>query len=210
VAADPQLVRAWLEARSVARDLPPPVPEYGGFRVDTRSEAEIRRWVFPDVVEGIGRLAQTFREPRHLIKLCGTAEELTAALPRPWLVEGGRWFMEVDCDPEGRHGLPAGYHLKLNRDGAVSNVEIRAGRGELAASGFAAETSDAFVYDRIETDPQHRRRGLARAVMAALGSCRQSAAARQLLMATTAGERLYSSLGWHKLSTYSTACLPET
>jgi len=209
VAADPQLVHAWLDARSVARKLPKPVAESGGFRVDTHSETEIRRWVFPDVVEGISRLSQTLHEPRHLIKVCATAEDLVAVLPPAWIVEGGRWFMALDADPQALGPLPAAYRLERSREGRVSKVEIRTGGGELVATGFAAETADAFVYDRIETDVRHRRRGLARAVMEALGSCRQSRSARQLLMATAEGERLYSSLGWRKLSTYSTASLPE-
>ena len=80
---------------------------------------------------------------------------------------------------------------------------------QLAAGGYAAETPEAFVYDRIETDPDLRRRGLGRAVVAALGGCRRSPAARQLLIATVEGEELYSNVGWRRLSSYSTAHLPE-
>jgi GNAT superfamily N-acetyltransferase len=208
--ADPQLIRAWLEGRSMARNLPGPVAEYGGFRIDTASESEIRRWVFPDVVDGIGQLARTIDEPRHLIKLCGTADALASALPPNWAVEGGRWFMVCDSDAQTFAPLPVGYTLGRSREGAVTKAEVRTDSGELAASGFAAETADAFVYDRIETDPRHRRRGLGRAVMAALASRSPSSPALQLLVATTDGERLYSSLGWRRISAYSTAFLPES
>jgi len=207
--ADPQLVWAWLEGRSAARNLPGPVADYGGFRIDTDTEAEVRRWVFPDVADGIAQLARTIREPRYLIKLCGAADALASALPRSWLVEGGRWFMERDSGQEAPAPLPPGYRLETNREGAVTKVEVRTHAGELAASGFAAETADAFVYDRIETDAWHRRRGLAQAVMAALRSCRSSSSGRELLVATADGETLYSILGWRRISTYSTAFLPE-
>lgn len=210
MAADPELLRAWLTARSVARHLPEPVEDFGGLRVDTNSETETRRWVFPAVVDGIGRLASSIHQPRNVIKLCGTANELAAALPPNWVVEEGRWFMALDgigqATPEP---LPPGYRLQQHRDGPVAKVEIVTDSGELASSGYAAETAEAFVYDRIETDPHHRRRGLARAVMAALGRCRRSPTSQQLLVATTDGMRLYATLGWRTLSPYSTATLRD-
>jgi hypothetical protein len=209
MAANPKLVRAWLVARSIARQLPEPVEDFGGFRVDSNSEKEARRWVFPRVEDEIGRLARSIEEPRHFIKLCGTADELAAMLPPHWLVEGGRWFMALEREPGAADTVPAGYCLQRHSDGRVSKVEIMTDSGELASSGFAAETDDAFVYDRIETHAHHRRRGLARAVMAALGRCRLSQSSHQLLMATSEGESLYSTLGWRKLSPYSTASLPE-
>jgi GNAT superfamily N-acetyltransferase len=207
--AHPEQLRAWLTARSLARGLPPPVEEFGGFRVDTNSEKEVRRWVFAEVVAGIGELDRSICEPRHFIKLCGTEAELREALSERWAIQSGSWFMALDSEPATAGPLPAGYLLERLRNGSVIRVEIRTQEGELAASGFAAETPKAFVYDRIETDPAHRRRGLGRAVIAALGSCRESQAACQLLMATAEGERLYSSLGWSRLSPYSTAYLPE-
>ena len=209
MAADPELLRAWLTGRSKARGLPPPVEELGSFRVDTNSEKEVRRWVFAQAVPGIGELAHSIREPRHFIKLCGSEGELRVALAEPWMIQGGSWFMGCSGEPPTLTPLPAGYALQTSRNDAVTRVEIRTDHGELAASGYVAETRDAFVYDRIETDEAHRRRGLGRSVMAALGSCRKSKAARQLLMATAEGERLYSSLGWSRLSPYSTAYLPE-
>jgi GNAT superfamily N-acetyltransferase len=206
---DPLLVHAWLEARSLARQLPPPIAEFGGFRVDTNSENEVRRWVFAAVVPGLAELGRTIRKSRRLLKLCGTADELAGALPQRWTVQGGHWFMQLDGAPAPMQSLPGGYRLATFQDDAMTKVEIRTTGGELAASGYAAETSDAFVYDRIETDPSHRRRGLARAVMTALGSCRRSQRVTQLLMATAEGEKLYSTLSWHKLSPYATAWLPE-
>jgi hypothetical protein len=209
LAADAEQLRAWLTARSVARGLPPPVEEFGGFRIDTNSDKEARRWVFAEVVPGVAQLARSIREPRNFIKLCGKEAELREALSERWAIQGGSWFMALHSEPPAAKPLPAGYLLETLRNGSVTRVEIRTEEGELAASGFAAETREAFVYDRIETNAAHRRRGLGRAVMAALGSCRQSPAARQLLMATAEGEKLYSSLGWSRLSPYSTAYLPE-
>lgn len=207
--ADRELVRSWLTARSIARGLPEPVPDFGGFRIDTRSGTEICRWVFAAANAGLEELVRSIREPRRLVKLFATAEELAALVPAGWTVTGGNWLMALDGDPPPLQPLPCGYRLEQFRNGATTRAEIRTEAGELAAGGYAAETQDVFVYDRIETEAAHRRRGLASAVMAALGQCRSAQSARQLLVATAEGEMLYSALGWHRLSPYSTACLPD-
>jgi len=209
LAADSELLLAWLTGRSLARGLPQPAAEFGGFRIDTKGEKEVCRWVFASITEGLKELGRSIREPRYLLKLCGTAYELADALPPGWRITDSRWFMRSDGIAQTPGAVPTGYRLKHYLDGPVVRVEITTEGGDLAASGHAAETAYAFVYDRIETIPQHRRRGLARAVMAALGSCRQSSSVQQLLVATAEGEKLYSSLGWRKLSPYSTAYLPE-
>jgi GNAT superfamily N-acetyltransferase len=190
--------------------LPQPVSDRGGYRVDTNSEKEVCRWVFAGPDQGIEDLGLAIREPRHLLKLCGTTRELAGALPRGWIVDGGNWLMEFEAEPARIRPLPSGYRLEDRSNGAVIRVEIRTKEGELAAGGYAAETADAFVYDRIVTEVRHRRRGLGRALIAALGSRRRSNSARQLLVATEEGEKLYSSLGWRILSPYSTAYLPES
>lgn len=185
--------------------MPQPVFEFGGFRVDTGNEKEVCRWVFADVSQELRDLGRSIREPRYLLKLFGTADELAAALPAGWAIEGGNWFMRLDAVADAGRPLPAGYRLEKFADGPVTKVEVRTPSGELAASGYAAETPDAFVYDRIVTESAHRRRGLGRAVMAALASCRRSTAACQLLVATAEGKALYSTLGWETLSPYATA-----
>jgi GNAT superfamily N-acetyltransferase len=65
-----------------------------------------------------------------------------------------------------------------------------------------------FIYDRIETSPEHRRKGLGNTIMNALKAHRKSTNAPQLLVATEDGRGLYTSLGWSVLSPYSTAVIP--
>ncbi|WP_404969369.1 GNAT family N-acetyltransferase [Sphingomonas sp. PP-CC-1A-547] len=91
----------------------------------------------------------------------------------------------------------------------VSEARIFSNGGALAASGYAAETNSVFVYDRIITEPAHRRRGLGRALMQTLHDARQSANSRELLVATEDGRALYSALGWETISPYSTASIAE-
>ena len=203
------MLQAWLSARSVARQLPPPVPEHGGHRVDTGTLDEIARWVFPQVSDGLALLARSIEEPRYLLKVCGTAEELRAVLPERWRVHAPGHFMESGT-VWTEAPVPGGYTIALERNGAVAEVRIRSDAGELAASGYAAETPEAFVYDRIVTEPAHRRRGLARAVMAALQQTKQCRHTPELLVATENGRALYVTLGWRTVSPYSTASIAES
>ena len=203
------MLHAWLSARSVARQLPPPVLEHGGYRVDTGTADEVARWVFPQVNDGLSYLARSIKEPRHLLKVCGTAEELRAVLPKRWRVHAPGYFMQSGTEWTGAP-VPGGYTTALERNGAVAQVRIRSSAGELAASGYAAETPEAFVYDRIVTEPAHRRRGLARAVMAALRSTKQCRHTPELLVATEDGRALYAALGWRTVSPYSTASIAES
>jgi predicted GNAT family N-acyltransferase len=91
----------------------------------------------------------------------------------------------------------------------VVGVCIFSDDGRLAASGYAAETSEAFIYDRIVTDAYHRRKGLGHAVMATLRSAKRNSANPELLVATEDGKALYSTLGWRIVSPYSTAAVPH-
>ncbi len=206
LSVDPMMLHAWLAARSIARDLPAPVPEHGGFRVDTNSAEEIRRWVFPQVGAGLVELGRTIDEPLHLLKLCGPGEALLAALPDGWQLHPQTYFMTATTGwPE--RSLPAGYGVETSRRDAVIEIRVTSASGDLAASGYAAETPQAFIYDRIITAPDHRRKGLGHVVMAALSRARGNPDIPQLLVATDDGRALYSALGWRTLSPYSTASI---
>ncbi len=201
---DPQLLLAWLSARSIARGLPSPVPEYGGFRVDTNSDTEVARWVFPTIGSGLKSLASSIGKPRHLLKLCGTADELQAALPTGWVLHDPSHFTRAGSEIVG-NGVPDGYRIEVKRVGIVLEGRIFCKSGALAASGYAAETNEAFIYDRIVTQPEHRRKGIGRALMTTLRGLKQNPSIPELLVATEDGRALYSTLGWETVSPYSTA-----
>ena len=204
---DPDILRAWATARSVARGLAVPVADRGGLRVDTNTDAEIARWIFPEVTNGLRELGRTIDAPGYLLKLCGTAEDLRGTLPAVWQLQAPAYFMVARGRTE-EQPLPSGYAVQASRDGPVVTVRIVVGEDELAGSGYAAETNDAFIYDRVVTQPGHRRKGLARAMMSALGQAKRNPILSELLVATGDGCALYASLGWHTLSPYSTAAIP--
>ncbi len=201
---DPGLAFAWVRGRSLARGLPDPVPEHGGLRVDTRSESEQARWVFAEPCTGICELGEAITEPGYLLKLFGTSSDLMALLPARWQAQPERWFVHKLGVREAV-GLPEGYIGRVTRAGVVSHVEIIASDGTLAAEGYAAETHDAFVYDRIVTSDLHQRRGLGSFVMQTLGEQCSDPAVPHVLVATAPGRALYERRGWMVLCRYATA-----
>jgi hypothetical protein len=199
----------WQAAHSLARGSPSPVHDRGGFRVDTQSEKEVKRWVFPQLCDGLRAIAHDITTPRHYLKLCGFDEELRSAVPARWELLPPNYFMRSAVATAEAKSLPDGYRMELHQAGPVTRACIIAPDGGLAASGHAAETSDVFIYDRIETAQDHRRKGLGAAVMTALGTARKSPAGPQLLVATEDGRHLYRNLGWTVLAPFSAVSIPE-
>jgi len=170
---DPHLLHAWLVARSLARGLPMPVPDHSGFRVDTGSEMETIRWVFPCMGDGLKKLARTIHQPRQFVKVCDTAEALRAALPAHWSIHAPSHVMRA-YGAMPRRQLADGYAIAVEQSGAVTSVRITTDTGILAASGYGAETDGVFVYDRIVTEIEHRRKGLGHVVMQTLHEVRRN------------------------------------
>lgn len=178
--------------------------------MDTHSEKEVKRWVFPQLCDGLRAIAQDITAPRHYVKLCGSNEELRSALPARWEVQPANYFMVAPVGTLDAKPLPTGYTMELHHAGSVTQARIIAPDGDTAASGCAAESADVFIYDRIETALDHRRMGLGAAVMIALGAARRSLASPQLLVATGDGRGLYTNLGWTVLAPFATATIPES
>lgn len=178
--------------------------------MDTHSEKEVKRWVFPQLCDGLRAIAHDITAPRHYLKLCGSDEELRSALPARWEVQPANYFMIAAAAALDTKPLPNGYAMQVHRIGPVIRASIIAPDGEVAASGCAAETADVFIYDRIETAEDHRRKGLGVAVMSALGAARKSLARPQLLVATEDGRSLYANLGWTVLGPLAAATIPDS
>ena len=111
------------------------------------------------------------------------------------------------AEPRDVPGLdgPAGARAEvpaLRRGGAVVAWPGRRGR-ELF------RTTPQAVFDRIRTHENHRRMGLARALMATLGNIALgNGVTRAGLVATPDGRLLYEALGWQLHSLYTTALIP--
>lgn len=203
-----ELLWRWVAARSVARGLPLPVPDRGGMRVDTGLPEEVRRYVFAGPGPGLRELASSIHTPHVYLKVCADAGALRSLLPQRWQLQPAGYLMAHDGPPALALPLTAGYRVELVQDGPVTAARILAADGATAASGYAAEHDGVFILDRIRTGDAHRRRGLGKALVTALGSMQRAATARRVLVATDEGRALYSSLGWRVLSPYTTIVIP--
>ncbi|MGW7263548.1 GNAT family N-acetyltransferase [Streptomyces sp. NPDC054842] len=98
---------------------------------------------------------------------------------------------------DGAHSPPDGYRLRTWSRGGVGHALVLSADGSWAAHGHVAPTGATAVFDRIETAPAHRRRGLGRLVMRALtGLAVAAGAGTGVLAGTPDGRALYESLGW--------------
>jgi hypothetical protein len=111
----------------------------------------VKRWVFPQLCDGLRAIAHDIMAPRHYLKLCGSDEELRSAMPARWEVQLANYFMMAAAAIPDTKPLPNGYRMEFHQAGPVTRACIIAPDGCLAASGCAAETADVFIYDRIET-----------------------------------------------------------
>jgi len=205
---DEGLMRAWLAARSLSRRLPMPVADRGGWRVDSGQPEERRRYLFTQPLPGLAELGREIDTPFVGLKLCGSGEQLLAQLPERWqIVSDPMTRVMVRSSPNAPQPLPDGFGIAIDQRGSVTHARILDG-DTLAASGYAAEIDGVLIYDRIRTQDAYQRRGLGRALMAALGGMRRSSRSREVLTATPAGRSLYLQLGWRDYCPYSTAMIP--
>lgn len=207
------LLERWLTGWSLSRGLPPPRHQQGALVVDVGWADQLRRHVFLDADTLLQECAATIDEPFVYLKAAVTPAQLRAALPPRWQIETPRHIMRID-GPMEIAAPPPGYQPQFHAEHGATIVRLRADAGSVAASGGLVMVGTSAIFDRIETAPSHRRRGLGRAVMGELERlARQHGATERLLIATDAGRALYLQLGWQVLAPYSTAVLaavPDT
>lgn len=195
---------AWILGRALARGLPTPFPDRGGWRAEIGLGDEKRRWLFDALTPAVLKLAREITAPGNNLRVFCESDELRAALPDGWAV-GAPSFAMAFSGPVGIAHLPEGFRIDARSDKVDAHVAILTNTGDLAASGHAGIGADAFVYDRIVTQPQFVRRGLGTAVMLTLGKALPNPGIPQILVATEAGLRLYENLGWKVVSPYASA-----
>jgi GNAT superfamily N-acetyltransferase len=207
---DAELIRRWQRGWGLARGLAEPErlgdgPVADGLRVrcDLPSrDAEVIALRADEAPESVARLA------------AGVAAEelntwLTVPTHRPDAVAAAveaaglavllraEWLMTTDLTRHPRHVPAAPYRSEVRTEGPVVTVTLHHASGEQAAQGTIAVVGTDAVADRVETVPAHRRRGLGRVLMSALAEAALSQGARTgLLIGSTDGQHLYTSLGW--------------
>ena len=204
---DDLLIAGWIKARSLSRGLPEPVPDHGGWRVESGLPTEVRRYVFANPVEGIRAVAEKASEPFVVLKLCRSPDVLRALLPARWRMEPVSFVMRLMEEMPPAPDAPPEYRMTRSVAGDVTSIQFLTSDNDIAASGFAAEAAGVFIYDRIVVAEAHLRRGLGRSMMLALSAAKRDPRSRSVLVATPAGRALYETLGWSYVADYATAVI---
>jgi GNAT superfamily N-acetyltransferase len=181
-------VQGWCDSRRMVSRR-----EGEGWLVDMAAGTRSREYIsaVPSLPE-LHRLVTATTGPDVWLTLVGDLDaqslEAVAALDP---VAGGECMMTA---PILDRAVPA--HVSIEEDGRVAHARIEVG-GRLAARGQAAVRGSDVVFDRIETVPEFRRRGLGRHVMTGLGAwAADKRATTGVLVASVSGRGLHESLGW--------------
>lgn len=204
-----KILEAWTKGWALARGVAPPVFEHEGFRSDPDWPEQKRRYVFEEPNAGFKALAREITDPHIFLKVCAAPEQVEEWLPPRWVIQSPRFLMTC-FKPMHRiqRSLPAGYTLHVEKQEAVSVVSVLHDHTTVAI-GRMVVVEEYAIYDRIETIPEHRRLGLASAVVLKLEAlAMEQGGSKGLLVATDEGKALYESLGWTSYSPYTTALIP--
>ncbi len=206
MSADPHWVAVWTRGWSMSRGVAPPVPAYGGWHIDVGLPDQQARYVFAAVSHHVRRASMEIDRQHTFLKACTEPEALTHHLAAGWILRPQGFFMDWPNLSAGKYSLAAGYDMSVvSVRQNVWTIEAST-QGCVAARGSVLIVDRFAIFDRIETDASHRRKGLGRAIMAQLASIAVTeGATHRLLVATPDGRALYETMGWRLHSPYSTA-----
>jgi GNAT superfamily N-acetyltransferase len=203
------LLDRWLTGWSLARGLPLPQPFGGGLVVEVGWPKQVRRYVFAEAGQALQACAAHIQAPYIYLKAAVEPVQLRQALPPIWQIESPRYFMCCPAPMRPLGPLPAGYEAQITREHEATVIRLVDATGQIAATGRVVLHQRTVVFDRIETQESHRRKGLGTHMVSALDALAvQTSVSERLLVATEAGRALYQGLGWQVVAPYSTAVLP--
>lgn len=202
-----EIVAAWVEGWTRSRGTAAPTAAYGGLRVEVGLPDQKARYVFAGPSPGMAQASREIDEPHVFIKVCAPPQAVEPLLASGWRLEPVGFLMTTDDLTRAVPRAADGYRYEIEPLASGYVVTAHAEwNGEVAASGRAFLAGAVAVFDQIVTDPDHRRRGLGRAVMHELAlAAAQAGATRGALVATPDGQALYSTLGWRLISPLTTA-----
>jgi GNAT superfamily N-acetyltransferase len=203
------LVETWVNAWALARRFPAPVRVPGGLRVNLGTDQERVRLVLFDADAGVIRdFLSAETSAGAVLKVCAEAATVEPFLPAGWKLHQPQHLMTASLPaPLPRTAeLPPEYVMSSRVEGALIWCEVEDRAGRIAASGRLITRGRYAIVDDVETAPEHRRRGFGTMVVARLMSIgREAGAVTGLLVATAAGHRLYTALGWRVHAPYTSA-----
>ncbi|MDE3722115.1 GNAT family N-acetyltransferase [Nocardiopsis sp. N85] len=212
------LVRRWQRGWGTARSLSPPVEEDGALRVHFGFAHRHDEYVLldvdrePDTIRAVAARVLDSPHTDWVTVPTTVPDKTTLLLQEAGLAvdPGYETLMDVDLEDHPVIEPPRPYGVTVGKARAVIRVRITTPQGDEAASGAVGVGDDDAVADAIVTEPEHRRRGLGGAVMSALAEhARRAGATRGVLMASSEGRHLYTSLGWSTRATVLIARAPR-
>lgn len=205
------IIEKWLKGWSLSRDLPLPFQYRSGFKVKVGDEKQKIRYVFSELNEDFLQLAESIDEPWVFLKICASFNDFKDKIPERWQIQPQGYMMSCfhrmkipDIE------LPEGYKLEFESYNSTFVVRIVTKNNELASAGRVVIVEKLAVYDRISTENNHKRKGLATFLMKQLEQIALSKGVSQnFLVATEEGKSLYESLGWELYSLYTSIVIPS-
>lgn len=199
------IIENWLKAWSMSRELPLPVKFKSGLKVDVGFEKQKTRYVFTDLNNDFIQLSKDINEPWVFLKVCSPPSEVKLHISKKWIIQPQGYMMSCFhpmtipdiC-------LHNDYKLEISNYNSSFVIRIVTQTGEVASTGRLILVDELAVYDRILTDDNHKRKGLARFLMKELEKIALSKGiSKNFLVATEEGKSLYESLGWKLYCLYT-------
>lgn len=205
-----EIVKSWLKGWCLSREVSFPVQYKSGFHVFVGDEKQKERYVFPELNEDFFQLAQSIDEPWVYLKISTSPDLFIGSIPEKWQLQAQGYLMTCFHPmifPE--ISLAEGYHLEFSEYNTTFVVRVVAENGEQASIGRVSLIDDVAVYDRIVTEINHQRKGLASFLLKELEKIALSKGfSNNLLVATEEGKLLYENLGWEVYALHSSIVIP--
>lgn len=204
------IIEKWLKAWSLSRKLPLPVRYKSGFKVEVGEEKQKIRYVFPGINDDFIELSEQIDEPWIYLKACASSDEVKNKVSENWIIQPSGYMMCCfrPMNISGKN-LCEGYRLEYEKYSSTTAVKIIDENGELACIGRIVLVDDLAVYDRIVTEENHQRKGLATFLMHKLEKIALSNGIHNnFLVATEQGKSLYETMGWKLYSSYTSIVIP--
>lgn len=201
------IIEKWLKGWSLSRELPLPVKYKSGFMVDVGYENQKSRYVFPKPNDDFIQLSKSIDEPNVFLKVCASPDVIKDILSKRWTIQPQGYMMTCFHKMNiPNTSLQHKYKLEFEKYNSTSVVRIITADGELASTGRVVLVDDLAIYDRISTEANHQRNGLATFLMKELEKIAlKNGVCNNFLVATEEGKLFYQTLGWEVYSLYMSA-----
>ena len=205
------IVEKWLTAWSLSRKLPLPSKYKSGLMVEVGYENQKKRYVFTALHDDLIELSKSITQPGIFLKVCSSPDEIKNNIAEKWIVQPQGYMMScfhpmniLNCT------LNDEYKLEFEHYNSTYVIRIITKNGTLASIGRVVLVDDLAIYDRILTEENHKRKGLATFLMQELEKIAlKNGVYNNFLVATEQGKLFYESIGWEIYCLYTSLVIPN-